>query len=77
MYCKFCGSNKTKSTKKIQSHFVTYNYPLYQCNGCKRRFFHNKEHDIENLYEIILLRIMRSVVSDLFGPKQKFFCYDF
>jgi len=53
MNCKFCGSNKIKLVKKIQSPYVNHKYILYQCTDCKCRFFDIEEHnvDIENIYE--------------------------
>jgi len=53
MNCKFCGSNRTKSVKRIQSSYISHKYTLYQCINCKCRFFDIKEHnvDIENVYE--------------------------
>jgi len=53
MNCKFCGSNKIKLVKKIQSPYVNHKYILYQCIDCKCRFFDIEEHnvDIENIYE--------------------------
>ena len=53
MNCKFCGGNKIKLIKKIQSPCVSHKYTLYQCNDCKCRFFDPQEHNvnIENKYE--------------------------
>lgn len=53
MNCKFCGSNRTKSVKRIQSPYISHKYTLYQCINCKCRFFDIKEHDvdIEKVYE--------------------------
>ena len=53
MNCKFCGSDKIKLIRTIQSLYVSHKYILYQCAACKCRFFNPKEHnvDIENIYE--------------------------
>lgn len=65
MNCKFCGSNKTKSIKRIQSPYVSHKYTLYQCNYCKCRFFDIKEHNvnIENIYEKYSIKHNKAVVS--------------
>lgn len=73
MNCKFCGSNKTKPVKKIQSPYVNHKYTLYQCKNCKCRFFDVKEHDvdIENVYEDYSIKHNKAVVS--FKFKKSFY----
>jgi len=65
MNCKFCGSSKIKSVKKIQSPYVDHEYTLYQCKNCKCRFFDINEHDvdIENVYEEYSTKHNKAVAS--------------
>ena len=73
MNCRFCGSNKTKLIKRIQSPYVDYKFSLYQCNDCKCRFFDPKEYnvDIKNIYEEYSTKHNKEVVS--FQLKKNFY----
>jgi hypothetical protein len=65
MNCKFCGSNKIKLVKKIQSPYVNHKYTLSQCANCKCRFFDPKEHnvDIEIIYEEYITKHNKEVLN--------------
>jgi len=65
MNCKFCGNNKIKSVKKIQSPYVNHEYTLYYYNNCKCRFFNIKEHDvgIEIVYEEYSAKYNKAIES--------------
>lgn len=65
MDCKFCGSYKIESIKKVRSPHVNYEYTLYQCNNCKSRFFYFEEHDIDikSIYEKLAVKHIETPIN--------------